>query len=424
MVEARSEGRLRAVQAALDVVADDEQRRRGAVVGAAVAVLLGPATELRERHQRDAVGPRGMQRREERVDRRRRGRPGASACQPAWSECVSKPSSSVSITRMPRFALMRCAAQHELLREVAVRHREPVRGPDPLRERHRARDSVVSYEVAERAEPGAPDAEASRARRTCARSVAVAAVDAERVADVERERRRRATRARRGAAASTIRAATRRRATRSSAFGKPSRKRPSQPVVGDCGAPPQPCIQMSHRREVAEVGGLVADAAHDRDLALVEQVLRASRATGAARGPCRRAARSRLDRERRRGGRSSGRRRRGTTMLRPSLPPDMWIATRMPSVVGDRRRRERLQASEHRAERAAPAPAAAALEQRAAAHVGRRRGEPVKTSSGRGRSSRSSLRLGEVDLGAEHHQRHQVDERPVGPRVACRRAAA
>ena len=93
VVEARRE-RRRAVEPAVHVVADHEERRRGAVVGAARVVVLGPAPELRERHQRDPVAPRAAQRGEERVDRasssaevRRGRRPGPSGCRSRRSTC-------------------------------------------------------------------------------------------------------------------------------------------------------------------------------------------------------------------------------------------------------------------------------------------------------------------------------------------------
>ena len=62
--------RRAAVHAAGDPVADDEVRRRGAVVGAARVVVLGPAPELRERHERDPGLEGRGERVEERADRR------------------------------------------------------------------------------------------------------------------------------------------------------------------------------------------------------------------------------------------------------------------------------------------------------------------------------------------------------------------
>src|SRR2546421_7420699 len=50
-----AEARVRAVQATLDLVADDEHRLRGTVVSATRAVLLHPPTKLGERHDDNVV---------------------------------------------------------------------------------------------------------------------------------------------------------------------------------------------------------------------------------------------------------------------------------------------------------------------------------------------------------------------------------
>ena len=46
---------MRAVEPALDALADEEHRRRGAVIGSEAAVLLHAAAELGEDHHRDLV---------------------------------------------------------------------------------------------------------------------------------------------------------------------------------------------------------------------------------------------------------------------------------------------------------------------------------------------------------------------------------
>ena len=51
------EARMLAVEAALDALADDEHRRRGAVIGAEAAVLFDAASELGEDHDGDFVRP-------------------------------------------------------------------------------------------------------------------------------------------------------------------------------------------------------------------------------------------------------------------------------------------------------------------------------------------------------------------------------
>ena len=81
------------------------------------------------------------------------------------------------------------------------------------------------------------------------------------------------------------------------------------------------------RREVAEVGRLVADAAHDRDLALVEARLELHERRVQREPAADRVAVRDLERRPQRGVGGSP---TGATMLRPSLPPLRKIVMRMP----------------------------------------------------------------------------------------------
>ena len=82
-----------AVQAGLDRTAQQEDRGRGAVVGAAAAVLAQAAAELGEDQDQHPVGfARFLQVVEERRERRPELAQQSSACCWSWPLWVSKPS--------------------------------------------------------------------------------------------------------------------------------------------------------------------------------------------------------------------------------------------------------------------------------------------------------------------------------------------
>ena len=263
VVELR-EARLRAVVTALDVVADHEDRRRGAVVGARVAVLLGPAPEFRERHQRDLRTPPGIERGVEELDR---------GVETAHERRVPVDLVGVRVESVEpgvehadaQVGIDEVRGQHELLRDVGVLRVEPVRGADPLCELHELH-LVVVVEVTERSEPRR--AVAHRDERVVHAGVGrVRSVDAERVIDVERQ----GGCLRDGTGEVRVHTAVQPDAVQRLARGVgQSVEVPAEPAVRRR-ARPTPAVHPDvGRREVAEVGRLVPDPPHDRDVTLVE----------------------------------------------------------------------------------------------------------------------------------------------------------
>ena len=289
---------------------------------------------------------------------------------------------------------MRCAASTSCGRG-RVGERARVRGLDLLREVEGVALDL-RREVAPLAEAGRAAAE--RAQRVEHPRVGrVAAVDAERAADVCGQPAGAGDATRPCAAAPTCRSPRRRgsRSPRSAARRGSGRSSRSGRRAGAAAPAVHP---DAHRREVAEVGGLVADAADDRDVALVEQglELRERRVQAdAGRDRQRLAGRDREPGPELVVARSPV----GTTVLSPSLPPSSMISTRMPSFGADRRRGERLERREHRARpprpRRRPHPMSCRNRRRSArraaapgARAAPARGRRAALRSGHGHSSR------------------------------------
>ena len=244
---------------------------RGAVVGAHAVVGLGPATELGERHDRRRDRPtRGAASAKNASIARVEVGPAGRPWSPAWSVCVSKLPNSVFSTRIPRLALIRRAHNVSCLREVALRQRALVRGLDLLRERHEARFGRAD-EIAPRAEPGAARrrtiASASYMRRSLrsVRSIPNAppmssgSPLARDTATDEMRRDRRAD----GHAVEPLGRGIRETVDDAARPSGRRRLRRAAPALHP----------VTHRGEVREVGRLVADAAHDRDLPAVVEML-------------------------------------------------------------------------------------------------------------------------------------------------------
>ena len=263
VVEAR-EARLRAVQPALHVVADDDDRRGGAVVGAHVAVLLRPAAELGERHQHDLALPAGCQRGEERVDRG--VEPRQQGAVPVGLVGVRVEPVDLGVDHSDaEVGVDEVRGEHELRRQVVGLVGKVVRRRDPLREEHELHLGRV-VEVAERTESRRAVAPGDE-RVVHAGVGRIRPVDAERVVDAERQRRRLRRRADELRSDSAVQADAVERLVRS--VRQAVEEAPEPAGRGRARAAPSVIPDVA-RGEVAEVGRLVADTAHDRDLALVE----------------------------------------------------------------------------------------------------------------------------------------------------------
>src|SRR5437762_6611733 len=95
------------------------------------------------------------------------------------------------------------------------------------------------------------------------------------------------------------------------------------------------------------------------------------------------------------------------TVFSPSLPPARQIVTRMPASSGTGGAANALRCDRYGVAATAPAPAAVNWRNR------RRENGGVST----GNFGLMSRLLRQIHLGREHHQREQVDEAPVRPRV-------